>query len=79
MAKNLSLKLDEPIFQEAENILSRIKIPRNRYINLAVDLYNKLYKRRLLRKKLEKESRTVAANSMEVLREFELLMEDIND
>jgi len=75
MAKNLSLKLDESIYQEAEKILSHINIPRNRYINLAIDCYNKFYKRQLLKSKFKKESRIVASNSLEVLREFELLME----
>ncbi|MFH1321266.1 MAG: hypothetical protein ABII90_11535 [Bacteroidota bacterium] len=78
MAKNLSLKLDEVIYQEAEKILTHINIPRNRYINLAVDCYNKFYKRQLLKRKLEKESKMVASNSMEILKEFEALMEDYN-
>ena len=78
MAKNLSLKLDEGIYQEAEKILSHINIPRNRYINLAIDCYNKFYNRRLLKSKFKKESKIVTSNSLEVLREFELLM-DSND
>ena len=78
MTKNLSLKLDEGIYQEAEKILSHINIPRNRYINLAIDCYNKFYNRRLLKSKLKKESKIVTSNSLEVLREFELLM-DSND
>lgn len=75
MSKNLSLKLDEGIYQEAEKILSHINIPRNRYINLAIDCYNKFYNRRLLKSKLKKESKIVAPNSLEVLREFELFYE----
>jgi len=31
--KNLSLKLDEQVFEETEKILAEININRNRYIN----------------------------------------------
>ena len=34
--KNLSLKMDDNIFQEAERILSKLGKNRNRYINAAV-------------------------------------------
>lgn len=34
--KNLSLKLDDDIFQETEKIVKRIKKNRNRYINKAI-------------------------------------------
>ncbi len=69
--KNVSLKIDDAIFGETEKILSRIKKPRNRYINEAIDHYNKLQKRMLLEKKLKKESDLVKENSMSVLKEFE--------
>lgn len=69
--KNVSLKIDESIFGETEKILSRIKKPRNRYINEAIDYYNKLQKRLLLEKRLKKESDLVKNESMFVLKEFE--------
>jgi len=69
--KTLSLKLDDSVFDEAEKILRKIKLPRNRYINEAVEYYNKVQKRKLLEKKLKKESVLVKENSMEVLKEFE--------
>ena len=69
--KNISLKLDESIFSETERILSRIKKPRNRYINEAIAYYNRLQKRILLEKKLKKESELVKKDSMTVLHEFE--------
>ncbi len=69
--KNISLKLDESIFIETEQILSRIKKPRNRYINEAIAYYNRLQKRILLEKKLKKESELVKKDSMAVLHEFE--------
>ena len=69
--KNLSLKLDDDIFLETEKIISKVKKNRNRYINEAIELYNKLHKRRLLSRQLSKESKLVAKDSLEVLAEFE--------
>ena len=69
--KNVSLKIDDSIFRETENILSRIKKPRNRYINEALNYYNRLQRRLILEKKLKKESELVKNNSISVLRDFE--------
>jgi len=69
--KNISLKLDDSIFGETEKILSKIKKPRNRYINEALEFYNKLQKRLILEKRLKKESELVKSDSLEVLKEFE--------
>lgn len=73
--KILSLKLDDDIFEEAEEITSKLKLARNRYINEAVSIYNQVNKRRLLKKQLIKESKLASKNSMEVLEEFEKLMD----
>ncbi len=69
--KTVSLKIDDSIFVETEKILSKIKKPRNRYINDAIDYYNRIQKRAILEKKLKKESDLVKADSMEVLKDFE--------
>ncbi|UBM61281.1 hypothetical protein LA303_07570 [Candidatus Sulfidibacterium hydrothermale] len=69
--KTVSLKIDDSIFGETEKILSKMKKPRNRYINEAIDYYNKLQKRLLIEKKLKKDSELVKAHSMDVLKEFE--------
>ena len=69
--KNVSLKIDDSIFQETEKILSRIKKPRNRYINEAIAYYNRIQKRLLLEKKLKRESKLVKQDSMTILSEFE--------
>jgi metal-responsive CopG/Arc/MetJ family transcriptional regulator len=69
--KTLSLKLDDHIFQETEVVLSKVKKSRNRYINEAVDYYNRLNKRILISKKLSAESELVKDESMTVLNEFE--------
>ncbi len=69
--KNISLKLDDSVFGETEKILSRIKKPRNRYINEALAYYNRLQKRLILEKKLRKESDLVKSDSLDVLEQFE--------
>ena len=74
--KNLSLKLEDNIFQETESILGKLHTNRNRYINEALEFYNKLQKRRLLAKQLAKESKLVADDSLSVLKEFEALEND---
>jgi len=74
--KTLSLKLDDKIFDEAEIITSKLKLPRNRYINEAVSIYNLFNKRRLLKKQLTKESNLTSKDSMEILSEFEKLINE---
>jgi len=69
--KTVSLKIDDSIFGETENILSRIKIPRNRYINEAIEYYNKLQRRQLLERRLKNESDLVKKDSIKVLKDFE--------
>lgn len=71
--KTVSLKIDDSIFGETEKILSVMNKPRNRYINDAIEYYNKLQKRLILEKKLLKESAIVGSESMAVLKEFEEL------
>jgi predicted transcriptional regulator len=69
--KTVSLKIDDAIFGETEKILSKVKKPRNRYINEAIDYYNKFQKRAILEKRLKKESELVKKDSMNVLKDFE--------
>jgi hypothetical protein len=69
--KVISLNLDDSIFIETEKIVAMMKKPRNRYINEAVDFYNKHQKRLMLERRLKKESDAVQENSMNILRDFE--------
>jgi predicted transcriptional regulator len=69
--KTVSLKIDDSIFGETEKILARMKKPRNRYINEAIDYYNQLQRRLIIEKRLKKESVLVKDDSMSVLKEFE--------
>ena len=57
MSKNLSLKLQDEIYKEMEQVLRKLKRPRNAYINEAIHFYNKLIARRLLKNKLMRESK----------------------
>jgi len=75
--KTLSLKLDDNIFNETEDVLVKVKKSRNRYINEAVDYYNRINKRNLIARKLTKESRLVKKESLTVLAEFESLADEI--
>ena len=72
MMKTISLKIDDSVFGETEKILARIKKPRNRYINEAIEFYNKVQRKQILEKKLKRESELVQADSMSALKEFEV-------
>jgi hypothetical protein len=69
--KTVSLKIDDSIFGETEKILTRIKIPRNRYINEAIEYYNRIQKRQILEKRLKSESALVKKDSLSALKDFE--------
>lgn len=78
MSKLLSLKLKDEIYKETENIRKSVKIPRNAYINKALEFFNSIQKRRLLKKQLIKESGLVATESLLVLNEFENLPDNFD-
>ncbi|MFZ4550137.1 MAG: hypothetical protein ACOYN4_21995, partial [Bacteroidales bacterium] len=71
--KTVSLKIDDSIFGETEKILSRIKKSRNRYINEAIEFYNRHQRRNMLEHKLKNESELVKKDSLTVLQEFETI------
>lgn len=75
--KTLSLKLDDQIFKETETVISRLKKTRNRYINEAVDYYNRFNKRKIISEKLTRESGLVREESMHVLAEFERISHEV--
>jgi len=74
--KAISLKIDDTIFEETEKILASLKKPRNRYINEAIDSYNRIHQRMMLEERLRKESGLVRADSLMVLNEFENLLDN---
>lgn len=69
--KTISLKIDDRVFVETEEILSQIQKPRNIYINEAIKNYNRLQKKALLEDRLKLESSLVRQESLNVLKEFE--------
>ena len=71
--KTLSLKLDELVYKETEQLLEKIKKPRNRYINEALSYYNRIQKRKIIANQLVVESKLVSDDSMAILSEFENL------
>lgn len=71
--KTLSLKLDELIFNETEQLVTSLKKPRNRYINEALQYYNRLQRKKILAKRIETESKLVQKESLKVLAEFDSL------
>lgn len=73
--KTLSLKLDDLVYKETEQLLEKIKKPRNRYINEALQYYNRIQKKKIIAKLLETESKLVSDESLKVLAEFEKLEE----
>ena len=77
MSKLLSLKLRDDVLREAEKIVRRSGKPRNAYFNEAIEFYNRLWERKLLKKKLRAESALVAKDSLEVLEAFEQLGDEI--
>lgn len=54
--KAISLKLEQTIFEDVERIVGQKSISRNKYINDALEFYNKIQKRELIEKKLKAES-----------------------
>ena len=78
MSKVLSLKLQDKVFKETEEILRKSRKARNAYFNEAINLYNKLNNRKRLKRELAKESALVAADSLEVLEVFERLEDEID-
>lgn len=74
--KTLSLKLDDTTFDEAEEIITKLNVARNRYINEAVSVYNRYNKRKMLKSKLVKESKLTMTDSLQILHEFEKLIDE---
>ena len=77
--KVLSLKLKEEILKETDQMVKSIHVSRNAYINEALHVYNQFNRRRLLKKKLIRESKAVAYSSLEVLAEMEQIQDKFID
>src|SRR5258706_9507979 len=71
VSKAISVKLDEKVFKEAEQMVRRKHMNRNAYINKAIRLLNRLERREMLRAQLEKESLASRKEIEDVLRDFD--------
>ena len=65
--------MDDRIFQETEKVVHRMHVPRNAYINEAVDFYNRRQKRQVIRKQLGRDVRNLKKQTRETIKSFELL------
>jgi metal-responsive CopG/Arc/MetJ family transcriptional regulator len=74
--KSLSLKLDDEVFKETERIIEKLNYARNRYINEALELYNKYNSRKMIKDQLRKESTLTFKESVHVMEEFEKIVLD---
>lgn len=75
--KTISLKLDDDIFEQTEILVKKEKKPRNRYINEALDYFNKMKEREALKEQIRQESLVCREESMKILKEFEALEDEI--
>ncbi len=73
MSKALSLKMDDQIFEETEGVLKKIKMPRNAYINRAIDFYNRYQKRVRFKKILAKDIKLLKEDTQRLIKSYELL------
>jgi hypothetical protein len=77
MSKLLSLKLQDKVFHDTEEVLRHVQKPRNAYLNEAVNFYNHLWRRKILKEALVRESAMVAEDSLAVLEAFEQLEDEL--
>lgn len=75
--KTISLKIDDQIFEQTETLVKLQKKPRNRYINEALDYFNKMQEREALKEQFRISSLLCREESMKVLKEFEALEDEI--
>ncbi|PZX49380.1 hypothetical protein [Algoriphagus chordae] len=74
--KTLSLKLDKEIFEETEAIIKDKKVARNRYINQALEFYNRYQMRKKLSAEFGEASDLSKESSSVIMAEFDALIED---
>ncbi len=74
--KTLSLKLDEELFEETEKLIKQKGVPRNRYINQALDFYNRFQKRKELAGAFKRASGLVRNSTLEINNEFDQLIDE---
>ena len=73
--KTLILILDEHVFEEMKCTTAELNISRNIHINEAIDQYNSFHKKSSLKSKLSRESMLTQKDSMNILHEFETIID----
>ncbi|MCY7349375.1 MAG: hypothetical protein LH606_01735 [Cytophagaceae bacterium] len=73
---SVSLKIDEAILSQTNELVKFTRQSRNSYFNEAIAHYNQLQKRAKLAEQLKREAALVRASSEEVLKEMEALEND---
>lgn len=76
MSKLISVKLDEKILAETDEMVEKLGISRNKFVNEAIAEYTRIKKRAELEAQIRKEIESIRESSMEVLEEFEALDDD---
>lgn len=71
MSKAISLKIEDQIFDKTEELISGLKISRNKYINDSLENYNRMEEMEKVNALLVKASILVRDNSIEVMQDFE--------
>lgn len=69
--KTVSINIKDSIFEEAEKLISRLKIPMNTYINDGLDHYNQFQKRLILGGEPYDVSDLENTDSLTLLEDFE--------
>ncbi len=77
MSHAISLKINDNVFKEEEEIVKQLNISRNFYINNAIDFYNKAVKRNFKKKQYLNESRLVCKESLDINKEFQDIEDEI--
>ncbi len=71
--KAISLKIREDIFEELEKTVKEVRMSRNAYINKALELFNKVNRKRRIRRMLRDSSLKVREQSLAFAREFDAI------
>lgn len=76
MSKLISVKMDENILKETDDMVKKLGISRNKYVNEAVAEYTRAKKKADIEAQIKNEIEVIRESSMEVLKEFEALEDD---
>lgn len=76
MSKLISVKIDEKVLEEIDEMVKNLNISRNKFVNEAILEYTKMKKRAALKEQIRKEIGLIRESSLEVLKEFEALEDD---